>query len=199
VYGDSASLPKREGQEGLPLSPYAVTKAMDEAYAALYRRLFGLETVGLRFFNVFGERQDPAGPYAAAIPRFVEALRHHRPPQVHGDGGQSRDFTYVANAVHAVRCGLDASDPRAFGGVFNIAYGLRTDVLTLIGLLRSALERGDAAVGKVGVEHLPPRPGDVRDSHADISRATEVLGYRPQWDLAAGLERAVAWYARREA
>lgn len=199
VYGDSTALPKREGSEGVPLSPYAVTKAMDEAYAGLYRHLFQLEVIGLRFFNVFGERQDPNGPYAAAIPRFVQALMEHRPPQVHGDGRQSRDFTYVANAVQAVVCALGARDERAFGGVFNIAYGERTDLLELIAMLRAEVARIDPRAADVSVEFLPPRPGDVRDSLADGTRALEVLGFKPGWSVAQGMSRTVAWYAGHSA
>ncbi|MCB9169122.1 MAG: GDP-mannose 4,6-dehydratase [Flavobacteriales bacterium] len=197
VYGDSPQLPKQEGQEGHPLSPYAVTKAMDEAYAALYHRLFGLDTIGLRFFNVFGERQDPDGPYAAAIPRFVLRMLAHRPPQVHGDGHQTRDFTHVANAVHAVRCALAVDDPVAYGRVYNIAFGGRTDLLQLIGMLRDALARTDPSVAGVGVEHGPARQGDVRDSLADITQARQVLGFEPQVDLATGLARTVDWYRSR--
>lgn len=195
VYGDSVELPKREGTEGRPLSPYAVTKAMDEAYAHLYHRMHGLELVGLRFFNVFGERQDPEGPYAAAIPKFIRALLKHQPPVVHGDGGQTRDFTYVGNAVHAVQCGLNAGEA-AFGEVFNVAFGDRCDLLTLIAHLRTHLSRIDPAIAGIGVEHAPDRPGDVRDSLADVTKAEELLGYAPKYDLASGLERAVPWYAR---
>ncbi|MCB0794356.1 MAG: SDR family NAD(P)-dependent oxidoreductase [Flavobacteriales bacterium] len=194
VYGDSASLPKREGEEGRPLSPYAVTKAMNEAYALLHHRLFDLRTIGLRFFNVFGERQDPAGPYAAAIPRFVEALFAHRPPKVHGDGAQTRDFTYVKNAAQAVERALTTDDDRAFGSVFNIAYGERTDLLQLIALIRELAAQLDPAIATIGVEHGPPRSGDVQDSLADITRAREVLGFDPDHDLRQGLERALQWY-----
>lgn len=194
VYGDSTTLPKREGEEGQPLSPYAVTKAMDEAYAGLYHRLFGLETIGLRFFNVFGERQDPNGPYAAAIPRFVQAFLAHEAPKVHGDGLQSRDFTHVSNAVKAVRCGLSATDADAFGGVFNIAFGRRTTLLDLVALIREAIAAHDPQVRTVVVEHLPPRPGDVRDSHASVERSSRMLGFAPVCGLEEGLQRAVAWY-----
>ncbi len=194
VYGDSAELPKREGTEGRPLSPYAVTKAMDEAYAHLYHRMHGLELIGLRFFNVFGERQDPEGPYAAAIPKFIRAFLKHESPVVNGDGGQTRDFTYVGNAVHAVQCGLNAGEA-AFGEVFNIAFGDRCDLLTLIGHLRTHLSRIDRTIAGIGVEHAPDRPGDVRDSLADVTKAKKLLGYAPRYDLASGLERAVPWYA----
>jgi UDP-N-acetylglucosamine 4-epimerase len=194
VYGDSPQLPKREGSEGRPLSPYAVTKAMDEAYAHLYHRMHGLELVGLRFFNVFGERQDPEGPYAAAIPKFIRALLRHEAPVVNGDGRQTRDFTYVGNAVQAVLCGLQAGGP-ALGRVFNIAYGDRCDLLDLIGHLRTHLAAIDPAIAGVGIAHAPERPGDVRDSLADIGQARTLLGYAPAYDLAAGLARAVPWYA----
>lgn len=194
VYGDSPDLPKREGTEGRPLSPYAVTKAMDEAYAHLYEHMHGLEIIGLRFFNVFGERQDPEGPYAAAIPKFIRAFLRHEAPVVNGDGGQTRDFTYVGNAVHAVECGLKASDG-AFGEVFNIAFGERCDLLTLIGHLRAHLARIDPVIAQVGVLHAPERPGDVRDSLADVSKAKRLLGFAPRYDLAAGLQQAVPWYA----
>ncbi len=194
VYGDSAASPKREGQEGEPLSPYAVTKVMDEAYAALYHRKHGLRIIGLRFFNVFGERQDPNGPYAAAIPRFITSLLAHRAPQVHGDGRQTRDFTYVGNAVGSVVAALAANDPRAFGNVFNVAFGQSTDLLTLIDRLRAHLAKHDPAVANVGVEHVADRSGDVRASLADIARSRGILGWQPDYDLEAGLQRAVPWY-----
>ncbi|MBP9159958.1 MAG: SDR family oxidoreductase [Flavobacteriales bacterium] len=194
VYGDSPALPKREGQEGNPLSPYAVTKMMDEVYAGLYHRLFGIETIGLRFFNIFGERQDPEGAYAAAIPKFIRALLKHEAPVVHGDGHQTRDFTYVGNAVQAVQLALET--PKACAGeVFNIAYGDSCDLLDLIGKLQSRLARIDPAIAGVGVEHAPPRAGDVRASLADVSKAKEQLGYAPRFSLDEGLERAVPWYA----
>ncbi|MBX2980339.1 MAG: SDR family oxidoreductase [Flavobacteriales bacterium] len=194
VYGDSPELPKREDVVGLPLSPYAVTKAGNEAYARLYHHLFKLDTVGLRFFNVFGERQDPDGPYAAAIPRFISALLEHKAPQVHGDGLQSRDFTYVGNAVQAVVCALEATDPACSGQVFNVAYGDRSTLLELIDALRNELGKLDPAIAQVGVEHVAARAGDVRDSLADIGKARRLLGYAPQFDLQRGLERAVPWY-----
>ncbi len=196
VYGDSAELPKQEDHVGRPLSPYAVTKAANEAYGGLYHRLHGMGTIGLRFFNVFGERQDPEGPYAAAIPRFIQRMLRHEAPQVHGDGLQSRDFTYVGNAVQAVLAAMDATDPRCLGGVFNVAYGQRTTVLELLAILRSELARHDPVIGTLGVEHMAERKGDVRDSLADIGKARELLGYAPLYDLRAGLSRAVPWYMR---
>lgn len=196
VYGDSTELPKREEHIGKPLSPYAVTKLANELYAGLYTRLHGMHTIGLRFFNVFGERQDPEGPYAAAIPRFIKAFLRHERPQVHGDGLQSRDFTYVGNAVEALLKALASSDPRAKGEVFNVAYGDRTTLLELIDALRVELARTDAAIAEVGVEHVSERPGDIRDSLANISKARDLLGYAPRFDLKTGLERAVPWYVR---
>lgn len=194
VYGDSTALPKKEGSEGHALSPYAVTKAMDEVYAGLYHRLFGLETIGLRFFNIFGERQDPEGAYAAAIPKFIRALLKHESPVVHGDGLQTRDFTYVKNAVQGVQEALAA--PGTVGGeVYNIAYGERCNLLQLMGMMQERLALIDPAIAEVVPQHGPDRKGDVRDSLADISKASEQLGYQPRFNLAAGLDRAVPWYA----
>ncbi|MBK9289587.1 MAG: GDP-mannose 4,6-dehydratase [Flavobacteriales bacterium] len=195
VYGDSQVLPKREGEEGHPLSPYAVTKAMDEAYAGLYKRLFGLPVIGLRFFNVFGERQDPQGPYAAVIPRFIQSLLKHEAPQVHGDGGQTRDFTHVGNAVEAVRAALNSADEQAIGRVFNIALGNSTSLLELLDGIRERLAVNDPAIGTIEAQHLADRPGDVRASMADITLARQLIGFNPPVDLATGLDRTVAWYA----
>lgn len=194
VYGDSKELPKREQNIGMPLSPYAVTKAGNESYARLYTSLHGTSTIGLRFFNVFGERQDPEGPYAAAIPKFIRNFLKHRSPQIHGDGGQSRDFTYVGNAVQAVLCAVANTDPRSTGEVFNVAFGARTTLLELLDALRDELARIDPAIAEVPVEHVPERSGDIRDSLADISKAKELLGYTPEVDLRAGLRKAVPWY-----
>lgn len=196
VYGDSKTLPKEEHTIGAPLSPYAVTKFGNEVYARLFHQLHGVGTIGLRFFNVFGERQDPEGPYAAAIPKFIRAFLAHVPPQVHGDGLQSRDFTYVSNAVQAVTAALETADEACLGEVFNVAVGERTDLLHLIGALRSALARIDPAVADVPVEHVAEREGDVRDSLADISKASSMLGYHPAVGLAGGLDRAVPWYVK---
>lgn len=194
VYGDSKELPKREANTGRPLSPYAVTKVGNEIYAKLYHQLYGVETIGLRFFNVFGERQDPEGPYAAAIPKFIRSFLRHESPQVHGDGQQSRDFTYVGNAVHAVQAALGCTDGRAAGDVFNIAFGARTSLLELVDALRASLALIDPTIANVGVQHIAERTGDIRDSLADISKAREVLGFAPGFDLQSGLERAVPWY-----
>lgn len=187
VYGDEPRLPKREGREGAVLSPYALTKKVNEEYGRLYASLYGLETVGLRYFNVFGERQDPAGPYAAVIPRFISQLLAGQRPTINGDGRQSRDFTYVANVVQAnLRACL--APAAAAGRSFNVACGGREHLLDIYGRLCAALG--------VDIEPVfgPPRPGDVRHSHADIGLARELLGYEPAYDFAAGLARAIGWY-----
>lgn len=194
VYGDSTTLPKKEGSEGHALSPYAVTKAMNEVYAGLYHRLYGLETIGLRFFNIFGERQDPEGAYAAAIPKFIRALLKHEPPVIHGDGLQTRDFTYVKNAVQAVQEALGAPVTAA-GEVYNIAYGERCNLMELLQKMQDRLTLIDPAIAEVKPAHGPERKGDVRDSLADISKAREQLGYKPRFSLDEGLDRAVPWYA----
>lgn len=196
VYGDSKELPKKELNIGRPLSPYAVTKAGNEHYGKLFFQLYGFPTVGLRFFNVFGERQDPEGPYAAAIPKFIRSFLRHEEPTVHGDGHQSRDFTYVGNAVQAVLKAMQATDGRCEGEVFNVAYGSRVDLMELIDTLRSELAKIDPAISKIGIKHVEERPGDIRDSLADISKAREMIGFEPEFDLQKGLERAVPWYVK---
>lgn len=194
VYGDSKELPKREDRIGAALSPYAVTKQGNEMYARIFHVLHGMETIGLRFFNVFGERQDPEGPYAAAIPRFIKAFRTHQPPVIFGDGLQSRDFTYVGNAVQAIQAALAASNYRAFGDVFNVAYGSRTTLVDLVNELKTVMTESDPSVADVPIEHAPERVGDIRDSLADVSKAKEQLGYFPSVSLSEGLRRAVPWY-----
>lgn len=194
VYGDSKDLPKREPQIGRPLSPYAVTKVTNEVYASVYSRLHGMDTLGLRFFNVFGERQDPEGPYAAAIPKFIRAFLRQEAPLIHGDGLQSRDFTYVGNVARVIEQALAVTDARCTGEVFNVAFGARTTLLELVWLLREELARIDPAIGQVEPVHVAERAGDVRDSLADISKARELLGYEPTIDLRAGLRKALPWY-----
>src|SRR5690606_3684287 len=194
VYGDSTELPKREDRIGRPLSPYAVTKLGNELYGQLYHRLHGMDTIGLRFFNVFGERQDPEGAYAAAIPKFIRRFLQHEPPQVHGDGLQTRDFTYVGNAVQAVIAAVECDNAACIGEVFNVAYGKRTTLLELLEMLRAELIKIDPAVVDVPLEHVAGRTGDVKDSLADITKARTMLGFDPQYSLQQGLEKAVPWY-----
>lgn len=187
VYGDEPVLPKREGREGNLLSPYALTKRCDEEWAKQYTMHYGLETVGLRYFNVFGRRQDPNGAYAAVIPKFLKQLLNGETPTIHGDGMQSRDFTYIENVIEAnLKACLAPAE--AAGEAFNIAYGGREYLLDIYHGLTRALG--------VDVEPIfgPPRAGDIRHSNADISKARRLLGYDPDWSFDRGIEAAIAWY-----
>lgn len=186
VYGDSDRLPKREGEEGRPLSPYALSKVMGEETMDVFVRCFGLQIVALRYFNVYGPRQPPDGPYAAVVPRFFHALLADEPPTIHGDGGQSRDFTYVADAVEANLRASEAS-AAACGRAYNVAPGTRTTVNELAAEIRRL-------VGGPEPVHGPARPGDVRHSMADPSRAREMLGFEARTGLSEGLATARGWY-----
>lgn len=191
TYGDHPALPKMESQCGLALSPYALGKQINEHYASLYQRSYQLESIGLRYFNVYGPRQDPAGAYAAVIPGWIAALRLGKAVVIHGDGLNSRDFCFVENVVQANVLAAACERSEATGQVYNIAVGQRTSLLELFHLLQALLaEQGPSAAP----EHRPFRAGDVRHSHADISRAAELLGYRPSHDLQRGLQQTVAWY-----
>ena len=187
VYGDEPNLPKHEGREGNLLSPYAVTKRADEEWAKQYTRHYGLDTYGLRYFNVFGRRQDPNGAYAAVIPKFISQLLHGETPTINGDGRQSRDFTYIENVIEA---NLKAclADHSAAGEAFNVAYGGREYLIDIYHGLTEALG--------VDVEPVfgPERPGDIRHSNADISKAKEMLGYDPDWSFDRGIKAAIEWY-----
>jgi len=187
VYGDAEGEAKSEEMEPRPLSPYAVSKLSGETMCRLYHRVFGLETVSLRYFNVFGDRQDPKSEYAAVIPRFIAAALGGGRPMIYGDGRQTRDFTYVANAVTANLCALSAP-PAAFGQVFNVACGEETDLLTLLAIL------GELAGRAVIPVFAPARPGDVRRSRAEIGRAWNILGYRPEIGLRDGLKKTMEWF-----
>ena len=187
VYGDSTVLPKKEGQEGNVLSPYALTKKVDEEYGKLYKKLYGLDTYGLRYFNVFGRRQDPNGAYAAVIPKFLKQLMNGETPTINGDGKQSRDFTYVDNVIEGnLRACLASSD--AAGEAYNIGAGGREFLIDVYHHLTDALG--------LDVEPIygPARKGDIRDSNADITKARENLGYDPSYDFKAGIELAINWY-----
>ena len=194
VYGDSERLPKREGEEGRPLSPYALTKRVAEELAAVFASCYGMELVGLRYFNVYGPRQDPDGPYAAVIPRFFRACLAGEPPLVHGDGEQSRDFTYVADAVAANLLAAEAP-PEACGRAYNVGGGARTTVTELARLVCSVAGAPAELVPSYG----PPRPGDVRHSLADGTLAGRELQYRPAWTVSRGLEAAREHYLARTA
>lgn len=187
VYGDEATLPKREGVEGNLLSPYAVTKRCDEEWGKMYTRFYGLDTYGMRYFNVFGRRQDPDGAYAAVIPKFLKQLMHGERPTINGDGKQSRDFTYIENVIEA---NLKAclAPHEAAGQAFNIAYGGREYLIDIYYGLTKALN--------VDIEPIfgPDRPGDIKHSNADISKARELLGYDPSYSFEEGIQLAIAWY-----
>ena len=187
VYGDSTTLPKKEGQEGKVLSPYALTKKVDEEYGRLYKELYGLDTYGLRYFNVFGRRQDPEGMYAAVIPKFIRQLLHGEVPTINGDGRQSRDFTYIDNVIEANLRACKASEAAA-GQAFNIGAGGRLFLIDIYNHLCKALGKD------VEPNYGPPRKGDVRDSNADISKARELLGYDPEYDFEKGIALAIDWY-----
>ena len=187
VYGDSTVLPKKEGQEGNVLSPYALTKKVDEEYGKLYKSLYGLDTYGLRYFNVFGRRQDPNGAYAAVIPKFLKQLMNGETPTINGDGKQSRDFTYVDNVIEGnLRACLASSD--VAGEAYNIGAGGREYLIDVYHHLTDALGLD------VEPNYGPARKGDIRDSNADISKARKNLGYDPSYDFKAGIELAINWY-----
>lgn len=194
TYGDHPGLPKVEDRIGKPLSPYAVSKYVNELYAKVFSDLHGIETIGLRYFNVFGRRQNPNGAYAAAIPRFIQALMKHESPTIHGNGEQTRDFTYIENVIQANICAATAAEPEALNTVYNVAYGESTDLNTLVRELKELLSGFDPEIAQVEVKHGPDRVGDVRHSLADISKARKLLGYDPKFDLSAGLKEAIAWY-----
>jgi len=184
AYGESPTLPKKEEMAPAPLSPYAVSKLVGEYYCQVYARLYGIHAVSLRYFNVFGPRQDPASPYAAVIPLFIEAILDGRAPIIYGDGGQTRDFTYIENVVNANLGALEA--PALGGDVLNVATGTRVSLLDMLAMLGKILGR------PVVPEHAPARAGDVRHSLADITRAREVLGYAPSVTLEEGLRLTAA-------
>jgi len=187
VYGDEPNLPKKEGIEGNLLSPYALTKRTNEEYGKLYTKLYGLDTYGLRYFNVFGKRQDPNGPYAAVIPKFIKQLLHGEIPTINGDGKQSRDFTYIENVIEA---NLKAclAPHEAAGEVYNIAYGGREYLIDIYYTLTKALNKN------VEPNFGPERKGDIKHSNADISKAKQLLGYEPEYNFERGLNETIGWY-----
>lgn len=191
VYGDDPTLPKIEGRTGRVLSPYAATKHVNEVYASVFQRSYGLETVGLRYFNVFGPRQDPNGPYAAVIPRWMASLFDGQPCELNGDGSTSRDFCFVLNAVQAnLRAGL-ATGPDVSDCVYNVAVGDRTSLLSLYAMIRERVAKQRPDVRDLAPRFQPFRPGDIKDSQADITRAQERLGYAPTHSVAQGLDLTV--------
>lgn len=187
VYGDEPNLPKVEGKEGNLLSPYALTKKVNEEYAKLYTKLYNLDTYGLRYFNVFGKRQNPDGAYAAVIPKFIKQLLSNETPIINGDGKQSRDFTYIENVIEA---NLKAclAPKQAAGHVYNIAYGGRVLLIDLYNYLKKVLKKD------IEPTFGPVRSGDIRHSNADINKAKKMLGYNPTWSFEKGINEAIEWY-----
>ncbi len=190
VYGDAPELPKREDMPVAPLSPYAVHKITGEYYCRVFWQLYGLQTVSLRYFNVFGPRQDPSSEYAAVIPRFITAILRDESPTVYGDGGQTRDFTHVENVV-AANLAACAAGKEALGESFNIAGGERISLLDLIATINRIAGKNIAPV------FAPPRPGDIRDSQADIGKAARVLKWKPRVSFQEGIQKAIAWYRQQ--
>ncbi|HUR66354.1 MAG TPA: SDR family oxidoreductase [Chitinophagaceae bacterium] len=190
TYGDHPGLPKVEDKTGNPLSPYAVTKLVNELYARVYASLYKMELIGLRYFNIFGPKQNPAGPYAAVIPLFAESLLGNRSPVINGDGEHSRDFTYVDNAVQANKLALFTDNNKAINQVFNIACGEQTTLNELFEIMR--LEAGST----LQATHGPEREGDVKHSLADISKAKKLLGYEPKISVKTGLQQTFNWYKK---
>lgn len=194
TYGDSKSMPKVENVIGKPLSPYAITKYVNELYADVFSRTYGLETIGLRYFNVFGRRQDPNGAYAAVIPKFTMQLMEHESPTINGDGTFSRDFTYIDNVVQMNIRALLTDNKDAINTVYNVAYGERTDLNELVGFLKTYLSEYDAEIGSISITYGPERQGDVPHSLASIEKAKNLLKYDPEFDIKEGLKEAVTWY-----
>lgn len=194
TYGDSQSLPKVEDVIGRPLSPYAVTKYVNELYADVFARTYGMECIGLRYFNVFGRRQDPFGAHAAVIPLFVKKLMAHESPVINGDGGYSRDFTYIDNVIQMNMLAMTTTNPDAVNQVYNTAFGERTTLNQLVNYLKEYLSEFDPKIADVEILHGPNRQGDIPHSLACIDKARKLLGYIPEYSMRDGLKEAVKWY-----
>ncbi len=194
TYGDSESLPKVEEVIGKPLSPYAITKYVNELYAEIFSKTYGIETIGLRYFNVFGRRQDPHGAYAAVIPLFVKQLMKHESPVINGDGNYSRDFTYIDNVIQMNELAMTTENPEAVNTVYNTAFGDRTTLTQLVQLLKDNLAILDPKIAEVQVIYGPNRAGDIPHSLASIEKAKINLGYNPKFSIETGIKEAVSWY-----
>jgi UDP-N-acetylglucosamine 4-epimerase len=194
TYGDSTSLPKVEDIIGKPLSPYAVTKYVNELYADVFSKLYGIEIIGLRYFNVFGRRQDPNGAYAAVIPKFVIQFMNHESPIINGDGNYSRDFTYIDNVLEMNFLALFIENKDALNQIYNTAYGDRTTLNQMVQIIKDELSKFDTTISSIEVIHGPNRVGDIPHSLASIDKAKKYLGYSPKYDLQNGLEEAISWY-----
>lgn len=194
TYGDSESLPKVEEIIGKPLSPYAITKYVNELYAEIFGRTYGMETIGLRYFNVFGRRQDPNGAYAAVIPKFVLQLMKHESPVINGDGLYSRDFTYIDNVVQMNELAIMTTNKESVNTVFNTAYGDRTTLNQMVNLLKGYLSNYDKAIADLPIIYGPKRAGDIPHSLASVEKAKRLLDYQPKFSFDQGLKEAVDWY-----
>lgn len=194
TYGDSQGLPKVEDVIGKPLSPYAITKYVNELYAEIFSKTYGLETVGLRYFNVFGRKQDPNGAYAAVIPKFVMQLMKYESPVINGDGNYSRDFTYIDNVIQMNELAMTSENPEAINTVYNTAFGDRNTLNDLVGYLKEYLVAFDSKISDVEIVYGANRAGDIPHSLASIDKAKKMLGYDPKYSLQEGLKEAVSWY-----
>ncbi|MEY3498947.1 MAG: hypothetical protein RL308_616 [Bacteroidota bacterium] len=194
TYGDSVGLPKVEEVIGKPLSPYAITKYVNELYAEIFSRTYGLETIGLRYFNVFGRKQDPNGAYAAVIPKFVMQFMNYESPVINGDGNYSRDFTYIDNVIQMNELAMTTQNIDAINTVYNTAFGGRTTLTQLVGCLKENLSAFDPKIQEVNIIHGPNRAGDIPHSLASIDKAKKLLKYNPKFSIEDGLKEAVKWY-----
>jgi UDP-N-acetylglucosamine 4-epimerase len=198
TYGDSENLPKVEEIIGKPLSPYAITKYVGELYADIFAKSYGMECIGLRYFNVFGRRQDPAGAYAAVIPKFVDALINHNSPVINGDGSFSRDFTYIDNVIQINKLAMFTTEQTAINQVYNVAFGESSTLNELYFEIRENLLSFDSKIGEIEPTYGPSRKGDIPHSLASIEKAKNLLFYSPKYSLKEGLEETVSWYWRNK-
>ena len=194
TYGDSTALPKVEERIGKPLSPYAITKYVDELYADVFARTYGFNYIGLRYFNVFGRRQDPNGAYAAVIPLFVKKFINHEAPNINGDGEYSRDFTYIENVIQMNKLAMQTENPYALNQIYNTAFGERTTLNQLVNYLREFLSEYDPQISTIEPTHGPNRLGDIPHSLASIEKAKKLLAYTPSYSMRDGLKEACRWY-----
>ena len=194
TYGDHDALPKVEETIGKPLSPYAITKYVNELYADIFHTTYNLDTIGLRYFNVFGKHQNPNGAYAAVIPKFVQQFINHESPIINGDGSYSRDFTYIDNVVQININALTTENKEALNNVYNVAYGTRTTLLELASVLKTLLSEFDSSIKNIEIKHRENRMGDIPHSLASISKAKRLLNYNPKYNINDGLKEAVTWY-----
>ncbi|WP_142786036.1 SDR family oxidoreductase [Changchengzhania lutea] len=194
TYGDHEALPKVEDIIGKPLSPYAITKYVNELYADIFQKAYGLDTIGLRYFNVFGRRQDPNGAYAAVIPLFVKQFINHESPIINGDGSYSRDFTYIENVIQMNILAITTNNENALNTVYNVAYGDRTTLLELTTLLKEHLSTFDDSIQNIEIKHRENRVGDIPHSLASVDKARKLLNYNPKYNINDGIKEAVKWY-----